>query len=232
MDYPCPFNQSETRMKTVWIIGAGQFGEKAAVRLRLKYPEVAITVVDQDLRALHCVEGVATAVVVGDGAVYLAEHLTVSEKPEWIVAAVPVHLAFEWICKRISPAYRIEKLAVPENLTQKLGCVLKGEGGRVYTSMADFICPSNCPEPADLCFVTGKPRPIDLYKELSAVDPHQMTPVIVRSRQLSPGVGGYRPSDLFDALRKVEACHGPVLLGTACRCHSVLDAFKLISRTF
>jgi len=218
-------------MKTVWIIGAGQFGEKAAVRLRLKYPEAAITVVDQDRSALNRVEGVATAVVVGDGAVYLAEHLTASEKPDWIVAAVPVHVAFEWLCRRLSPAYRVEKLAVPEALTQKLGCVVKGEGGRVYTSMADFICPNNCPEPADLCFVTGKPRPIDLYKELSAVDPLQMTPVIVRSRQLSPGVGGYRPADLFDALRKAEACQGPVLLGTACRCHSVLDAFRLIPRT-
>ena len=39
-------------MKTVWIIGAGQFGEKAAVRLRLKYPEAAIVVVDQDRSAL------------------------------------------------------------------------------------------------------------------------------------------------------------------------------------
>jgi hypothetical protein len=218
-------------MKTVWIIGAGQFGEKAAVRLRLKYPGAAIIVVDQDRSALHRVEGVATAVVVGDGAVYLAEHLTAPEEPDWIVAAIPVHLAFEWLCKRLSPAYRIEKLAVPETLTQKLGCVFKGEGGRVYTSMADFICPNNCPEPADLCFVTGKPRPIDLYEELSAVDPRQMTPVIVRSRQLSPGVGGCRPGDLFDALRKIETCRGPVLLGTACRCHSVLDAFRLIPRT-
>ena len=218
-------------MKTVWIIGAGQFGEKAALRLRLKYPEAAIIVVDQDRSALNRVEGVATTTVVGDGAVYLAEHLTVSEKPDWIVAAVPVHLAFEWLCKRLAPAYRIEKLEVPEILTQKLGCIFKGEGGRVYTSMADFICPNNCPEPADLCFVTGKPRPMDLYEELSTADPHQITPVIVRSRQLSPGVGGYRPGDLFDALRKVEACQGPALLGTACRCHSVLDAFRLIPRT-
>ncbi len=218
-------------MKTVWIIGAGEFGEKAAVRLRLKYPEAAITVVDLDRSALNRVEGVATAVVLGDGAVYLAEHLSVSEKPDWIVAAVPVHLAFEWICMRLAPAYRIEKLAVPEALMQKLGCVFTGEGGRVYTSLADFVCPNNCPEPADLCSVTGKPRPVDLYKELSAVDSYQMTPVIVRSRQLSPGVGGYRPADLFDALRKVETCHGPLLLGTACRCHSVLDAFRLITGT-
>ncbi|MGA8280292.1 MAG: potassium transporter [Desulfobacterales bacterium] len=218
-------------MKTVWIFGAGHFGEKAAVRLRLKYPEASIVVVDQDRSALNRVEGVATSMVVRDAAVYLAEHLTVSEEPDWIVAAVPVHLAFEWLCKRLSPAYRIEKLTAPEALTQKLGCVFKGEGGRVYTSLADFICPNNCPEPADLCFVTGKPRPIDLYEELSAVDPHQMTPVIIRSRQLSAGVGGYRPGDLFDALRKVKACDGPVLLGTACRCHSVLDAFRLIPRT-
>ena len=169
--------------------------------------------------------------MVADGAAYLAKHLTVSEEPDWIVAAVPVHLAFEWLCKRLSPAYRVEKLTVPEALTQKFGCVFKGEGGRVYAGMADFICPNNCPEPADLCFVTGKPRPIDLYKELSAAASLRMTPVMIRSRQLSPGVGGYRPGDLFDALRKVETCHGPVLLATACRCHSVLDAFRVIPRT-
>jgi len=218
-------------MKTVWIIGAGEFGEKAAVRLRLRYPEAAITVVDLDRSALNRVERVATAVVLGDGAVYLAEYLSVSEKPDWIVAAVPVHLAFEWIRMRLAPAYRIEKLVVPESLLQKLGCVFTGEGGRVYTSLADFICPDNCPEPADLCYVTGKPRPVDLYQELSAADSYQVTPVIVRSRQLSPGVGGYRPADLFNALRKIEACHGPLLLGTACRCHSVLDAFRLIPGT-
>jgi hypothetical protein len=220
----------ETTMTTVWVLGAGQFGEKAAMRLRLKNPETSIIVIDKDGSALNRVEGVATEAVAGDGVAYLAEHLTVPEEPDWIVAAIPVHVAFEWLCKRLAPAFRIEKLAVPEALTQKLGRVFKGENGRVYTSLADFICPSNCPEPADLCFVTGKPRPIDLYKELSAMDEHRMTPVIVRSRQLSAGVGGYRPGDLFEALRKVEACRGPVLLGTACRCHSVLDAFRLIPR--
>ena len=218
-------------MKTFWILGAGQFGEKAAVRLRLKDTEAAIIVVDQDRSALCSVEAMATTVVLGDAVGYLAEHLTVSDQPDWIVPAVPVHVAFEWLSKRLSAIYRLEKLTIPESVTQKLGHVVKGDGGSVYTSMAEFICPGNCPEPADLCFVTGKPRPIDLYEELSAVDPHRMTPVIIRSRQLSPGVGGYRPGDLFDALRKVKACDGPVLLGTACRCHSVLDAFRLIPRT-
>lgn len=217
-------------MKTVWILGAGQFGEKAAVRLRLKYAEASIIVVDKDRSALNRVEGVATEAVVGDGVVYLAEHLTVPEEPDWIVAAIPVHVAFEWLSKRLSTAYRLEKMAIPEALTQRLGCIVKGEGGTVYTSLADFICPNNCPEPADLCFITGKPRPIDLHKELSAAASFGMTPVIVRSRQLSAGVGGYTPGDLFDALRKVESCDGPVLLGTACRCHSVLDAFRLIPR--
>ncbi|MGW8186204.1 MAG: NAD-binding protein, partial [Desulfobacterales bacterium] len=193
-------------MKTVWVLGAGQFGEKAATRLRLKNPETSIIVIDKDGSALDRVEGVATAAVAGDAVAYLAEHLTVPEEPDWIVAAIPVHVAFEWLCKRLAPAYQIEKLTVPGTLTQRLGRVFKGENGRVYTSLADFICPSNCPEPADLCFVTGKPRPIDLYEELSAVALHQMTPVIIRSRQLSPGVGGYSPGDLFDALRKVETC--------------------------
>lgn len=217
-------------MKTIWILGAGQFGEIAAVRLRLKNSEATIIVVDQDPAALRSVEAVATAAVAGDGAVYLAEHLTDTAGPDWIVPAIPIHLAFEWLRIRLSEAYCLEKMAVPEALTRKLGCVITGQNGSVYTSLADFICPGNCPEPADLCFVTGKPRPIDLYAELSAGASCGITPVIIRSRQLSAGVGGYRPGDLFDALRKVETCRGAVLLGTACRCHSVLDAFRLVPR--
>ncbi len=78
-------------MKAFWIFGAGQFGEKAAVRLRLKYTEASIVVVDQDRSALCSVEAMATSMVLGDAVGYLAEHLTVSEQPDWIVAAVPVH---------------------------------------------------------------------------------------------------------------------------------------------
>jgi len=63
--------------------------------------------------AFKRVEGAATTVFIGDGVVYMAEHLTkYEEPPDWIVAAVPVHLAFEWLCKRLAPAYRIEKSAI------------------------------------------------------------------------------------------------------------------------
>ncbi len=217
-------------MKTVWILGAGQFGEIAGVRLRLKYPEADIIIVDRDNAALREVEAVASATVLGEGVAYLAQHLEACGPPDWIVPAIPVHVAFEWISLRLGATCRVEKLKIPESVTQNLGHVVRGQGGCVYTSQADFTCPGNCPEPADLCFVTGKPRPVDLHKELASVAPRLMTPVIVRSRQMSAGVGGYRPGDLFEALRQVEACTGPVLLGTACRCHSVLDAFRLIPR--
>lgn len=217
-------------MKTVWILGAGQFGEIAGVRLRLKYPEAEIIIVDQDSAALREVEAVASTTVLGEGTAYLAQHLEASGPPDWIVPAIPVHVAFEWIGLQLAATHRLEKLKIPGSVTQNLGKRFTGQDGRVYTSLADFTCPGNCPEPAELCFVTGKPRPVDLHKELTSVAPPLMTPVIVRSRQLSAGVGGYRPGDLFEALRQIEACAGPVLLGTACRCHSVLDAFRLIPR--
>jgi hypothetical protein len=217
-------------MQSAWILGAGQFGEKAVMRLRLKHPEATIVAVDLDRAALQSVAGVASAVVREDGVEYLAGHLTDSEQPDWIVAAVPVHVAFEWVKIKLSPAYQMQKLTVPEALTQNLGCVVTGEDGTVYTSMGEFTCPDNCPEPADRCFVTGKPRPIDLQAELRAAVRFHITPVVVSSCQLLPGVGGYRPVDLFDALAKIKACKGPVLLATACRCHSVLDAFRVLPR--
>ena len=71
------------------------------------------------------------------------------------------------------------------------------------------------------------PRPVDLFQLLRSLEYRHFKPVVIRSRQLLPGVGGYRPKALFGALAAVESADGPVMLSTACRCHGVLDAFRL-----
>ena len=50
----------------------------------------------------------------------------------------------------------------------------------------------------------------------------------VRSRQLAPGLGGYRVKDLQEMADKVlHHEKGSVFLGTACKCHGILTAFTL-----
>ena len=55
--------------------------------------------------------------------------------------------------------------------------------------------------------------------------------VVICSRQLFPGVGGYAPHALFQALHEIEQSHHRILLSTACRCHGVLDAFRLSDKS-
>ena len=51
---------------------------------------------------------------------------------------------------------------------------------------------------------------------------------VIRSRQLAPGLGGYRFKELLDLREKMMA-EEPArwILATACRCHGVLTAFQL-----
>lgn len=216
-------------MDSCWILGAGHFGRRALSVLRRKYAEAAITVVDRDDDALsETPAGRRVAVVRAEAMAYLVEHLKPGQPaPEWIVPAVPVHAAYEWIIHRLAAeGLRVVSLTVPETVVRRLPNVFRGEAGAIYASNADFLCPDNCPEPDAICTHTGKPRPCNLYERLGEVAAPPFRAIVVRSLQLAAGVGGYRPQTLFDTLAAVRKTPGPVLLSTACRCHGVLHAFS------
>jgi len=217
-------------MDSCWILGAGRFGRKALAALSRKYPEAAITVIDRDGDAVSDVPAALRITVVrGEAMTYMAEHLKPGQPaPEWIVPAIPVHVAYEWIIRRLAAeGFRAVLLAVPEPVLQRLPNVFCGEGGAIYASNADFLCPDNCPEPEAICTHTGKPRPCSLYEKLGEVSVPPFRAIVVRSVQLAPGVGGYRPETLFHTLAAVQKVAGPLLLSTACRCHGVMHAFEV-----
>ena len=85
-------------MKEIWIIGAGRFGRMAADRLTGKIRNLHLVLVDLAAEKLHEAEGPGRTLIKADGAAYLAEHLPKGEEqhPDWIVPAVPIHLAAEW----------------------------------------------------------------------------------------------------------------------------------------
>jgi hypothetical protein len=217
-------------MDSCWILGAGRFGRKALAALSRKYPEAAITVIDRDGDAVSdAPAAVRITVVRGEAMTYMADHLKPGQPaPEWIVPAIPVHVAYEWIIRRLAAeGFRAAPLAVPEAVVQRLPNVFRGEGGAIYASNADFLCPDNCPEPEAICTHTGKPRPCSLYEKLGEVSVPPFRAIVVRSVQLAPGVGGYRPETLFHTLAAVQKAAGPLLLSTACRCHGVMHAFEV-----
>jgi len=214
-------------MMSILIIGAGSFGHRAAVLLGREYPSAGIQIVDQDVDRLKSPDLRAFDTVAGDGVAYLEERLKEADPPTWVVPAAPVHVAFEWIRRCTADDYRIEILDVPEAVLSILPNIFKGQQAQVYVSNADFICPPDCPEPEEICTYTGEPRPRILHDFLASIAHAGFRSVVIRSEQLLPGVGGYRPAALFDALKAVTAVPGSLFFSTACKCHGVLQAFRI-----
>ncbi|MEW5723667.1 MAG: potassium transporter [Thermodesulfobacteriota bacterium] len=208
----------------VWIIGGGAFGRRGVEILSRRGRPGDLLVVDVDSAALAGLEpGVAS--VLGDGVEFLVKNLSPGRGPGWIVPCLPLHLAFEWLKARLGPAAEaVPAPAVPAGRLPPPRPA--GQGGHLL-SYADFICPPDCPEPAEVCTYTGRPRRGDLYADLAAALWPGFDIVVVRSRQLAPGLGGYRPADLFGLEQKARAADSPLLVATACRCHGVLHALRM-----
>jgi hypothetical protein len=214
-------------MKKIWILGAGKFGQIAAEALHRNNEDTDITIIEKSQNACRQLPNFKYSIIYTDAIDFLSENLKTSDEPGWIIPVIPVHVAFEWIRARLLVDYRLAKLTVPDHLAMALPNPCRGNNGRLYISHADFKCPDNCPQPQNRCTHTGKARPTDLYQKLESLNSADFNSVVVRSRQLSPGVGGYKPLDLFRALDSVRASRKPILLSTACGCHGVVDAFAL-----
>ena len=208
----------------VMILGAGRFGRLAMERLQRRRPGAGITLVDRERPADLILDPAGGRFIAAEAVAYLSEMQDPAAGTDWIVPAVPVHVVGRWVRGQLSKERRFQPLAVPEALLSRVPNPMRGTNGQLYVSNADFLCPDDCPEPEALCTVTGKPRPRVMYAHLARLVIPGFTPVVVRSRQLAPGVGGFRPADLHDALARVRAAPGPVLLATACKCHGVIEA--------
>jgi hypothetical protein len=208
------------------IIGAGHFGSRAVKTLNKKYPDAALTVVDEDKGALNLLDGLLVERVCAEGASYLEARLDQENGPDWIIPAVPIHLAFEWVRRKLGRSRRVDVFPVPSELEDMLPNPKRGSEGQLFVSYADFRCPEHCTEPYDLCTWTGKPRKGLLYKTIQEIVFKDYRSIVVRSHQLAPGVGGYQPEALRKSLDAVSKANTPILYATACLCHGVVHAFR------
>jgi hypothetical protein len=210
--------------KDIWIIGYGRFGRLALQRLRKVKANSGFLVVDRvsseeepDQDNVHFVNQ--------DGAEFLRQGLAPESAPNWIVPAVPIHLAAEWCLDSLGPA-RVRRIAAPQGLEGWVPSLMQGESGDVYVSLATFQCPDDCPEPADYCTVTKEKRERNLFDVLREMQIPGYTMLVLRSHQLAPGVGGYKGKELLSLRDALLHSRGRVLLATACRCHGVLTAME------
>ena len=109
-----------------WIIGAGRFGKKAVTRLSKKNPEARLTIVDRNPEALEGFETSPVESVCHEGASYLFHHLQGDSSPDWIVPAVPVHLALEWVQLNIMKKRPVVVNPVPKQIQLMLPNPVRG----------------------------------------------------------------------------------------------------------
>jgi len=82
------------------ILGSGKFGRLALERLSKEDAQAGFLVVDRSPQALQAARGLSAApveLVEAEAAAYLAASLQDSSPWDWIIPAVPVHVAFSWL---------------------------------------------------------------------------------------------------------------------------------------
>ena len=215
-------------MKHIWILGGGKFGKKAGIQLKQKFPGHHIVGVEKNKTKCKSLSHIFDELFCIDSIKFLNQYFKDSNEPEWIVPAIPVHLAFQWVKQKLSTEVKVMRMELPDFFLRALPNCMKGTNGDIYSSMANFICPDNCPEPEEFCSYTRKPRPYNLYEKIEKESPQAFFPVVIRSVQLAPGLGGISPKTLFDGLEQIKKTSKPVILATACRCHGVVSAFRCV----
>jgi len=212
---------------SVIIIGAGHFGKRAVDVLSARQ-HARFWVVDKDEDALGRISAPMSESIPADGVSFLTDHTDLIPLSAIIVPALPIHLAFEWLRRVLKESLLHRLMRVPEEVRPILPHTWEGREESLLVSYADFLCPDNCPEPADRCTVTGKRRDKPMYELLENLTVPGFSVHVIRSRQLAPGVGGYGFGDLKRLLERVESeGDSKWLVGTACRCHGVISALEI-----
>ncbi len=212
------------KINSYLIIGCGRFGGRSVEKLYRKDPWSKITVVDKDKEAIKKISCLPVETVVNDGLLYLDHFLSGGRKADYIIPAVPFHLAFEFILSQLTPL-GARRREIPD--VAGVPNPMIGNTADLYTSFADFLCPEDCSEPLH-CSVTGKHRPKPLFRILMNL-PGPFESKVIHSQQLGQGVGGFRLERLLNLtkeLKKKKYKEQLILVSTACRCHGVASALS------
>ncbi len=214
-------------MEKIWIIGAGHFGRRALQKLSENRKDRHFVLVDPVKENLEQGNFPNCQPEQTDGVAFLDQHLHPGAEPDWIIPALPLHLAAEWCLLRLGKA-RACRIPLPFEIETLLPNHIRGATGDIYVSHATFRCPDDCAEPRDICTVTQMPRKRNMFQLLEDVRLPLFQSLVIRSHQLGPGVGGYRPARLFDLIKASESAENKLLISTACRCHGVMTGLELI----
>ena len=219
-------------MQRIHIIGCGKFGYRALEFYAQKRGPQTLVLVDSDKENLLAGQKHLSSTNTPfstsrrDAVDYLVTLLNDKDalQNDWVIPTVPLHLAFA-VLRRVSRRGRLPWTSLP-----LLPNLFTGERDEIYSSLANFICPSDCPQPRTHCFHTGKKRDPSLLNLLARLEYHQeeqgekLPSLILPSTQIGPGLGGFPLRRLQRIISFInDRCPGPLLFSTACRCHGVTN---------
>ena len=213
--------------KTVLVIGGGNYGTKAC--RYFKDQKARIILVDND-PACKAQGLVAKNDFILEDA-RSAWDLALKLKPDFIVPTCSSHTCGRWIREY----FRLNPLSdsisdVTRRLPQSLflGCDAPN-AALIFSYMTrGKLCREDCPHPPAECGLTREPRPAPLYKllEYGVSELFDCAKIFV-SEQMAPSVGAIKASDFLAFVQEIETKKPKtVAVGTACRCHGVLNLFK------
>jgi hypothetical protein len=141
---------------------------------------------------------------------------------DWVIPTVPFHLAFA-VLTELTGRRRLKWYSRPV-----LPNLCAGDRDEIYSSLADFLCPADCPQPRRYCFHTKARRQLSLLRHLAALEYQaagkKLASIILPSTQIGPGLGGFPLRRLVRIIECIETKYpGPLLFSTACRCHAVTN---------
>ncbi len=208
-------------MTQVFIVGFGKFGNLALAQWRRRGEKARIWIIDHRPEALSGKENLPGIRVLSDGPQFLTRYQESIKDNDWIIPALPIHLAWKWLTLNLRKRPGYKTVVPPGSFGLHLPyCQQSGEG--LFLSYADFICPENCPAPLTHCFKTKKKRTVPLWKFIADQRGPKVALEVIESRQLAPGVGGFPFGELRKLQTRAQMSRPPFFVATACRCHGVI----------
>lgn len=214
--------------RSIWILGYGQFGKRTTDLLAESgKADLHLTVIDSKPPG-HVADGIHY--IQSEGVRWFVDNFHRASTVDWIIPALPVHLAAEWIKARLIAENRtVRHFPVPEKILPFLPNPYRISTDTYALSHATFLCPPDCEEPEEFCTVTGLPRSTPIYRLVLGLSLENVVILSIRSRQFAPGAGGFYADDLWMLLETVRQ-HGPAdfLLCTGCRCHGIITGLRVM----
>jgi hypothetical protein len=212
-------------MNQVFIVGFGKFGQLALPKINRKWPDARIWIIDPDPEHLIQCRKIPAIRVLDKGEDFIWNHQEHLQASDWIIPAVPFHLAGEWVRRLLTRSRTVKKIPPPRAIGKDLPFTLSLKKD-LYVSLAAFVCPENCPSPPGICFRTREPRPQRLWEILALRPVPRGSLQIIESRQLAPGLGGFTFAELKRIEKNLHRSGPPLFLATACSCHGVVSGFR------